>query len=77
MPTEPTVNVLLNRFSQEAKSVFYPFLVVSSDRRLWKTSLCRGGGSVGIDAVENGIVSKRRRHDDLSSTIIRDWIEPI
>jgi len=29
MPTEPTVDVLLNRFCQEAKAVFYPFLVVS------------------------------------------------
>ncbi|TWU51961.1 hypothetical protein [Rubripirellula reticaptiva] len=29
MATEPTVDVLLDRFSQEAMSVFYPFLIVS------------------------------------------------
>ena len=29
MPKEPTVDVLLSRFSQEIQSVFYPFFVLS------------------------------------------------
>ena len=65
MSKEPTVDVLLNRFSEEVQSVFYPFFVLSIIER---------NGSASRQEIKDEIFRLTRGTIELEVTSHNRWI---